>query len=69
MKTLMILAIKGYKKVIAPFIPASCRYLPTCSEYALQAIDKYGAAKGGWMAAKRLGRCHPFAEGGYDPVK
>lgn len=66
---LMLALIKGYKKAIAPFIPASCRYLPTCSEYALQAIEKYGAIKGGWMAAKRLARCNPFVEGGYDPVK
>jgi uncharacterized protein len=68
-KRLMIFMIKVYKKIIAPFVPASCRYLPTCSEYAVQAIEKYGAARGGWMAVKRIGRCHPFAAGGYDPVK
>jgi putative membrane protein insertion efficiency factor len=50
-------------------VPPSCRYTPTCSDYAVQAVEKYGAWIGGWMAAKRVGRCHPFAAGGYDPVK
>lgn len=49
-------------------LPPSCRYVPTCSEYAMIAIKRYGAAKGGWMAFKRILRCHPFHEGGYDPV-
>lgn len=69
MKNVMILIIKAYKMLIAPFVPASCRYQPTCSVYALQAIERYGAWRGGWMAAKRLARCNPFVEGGYDPVK
>lgn len=69
MKTLLIGLIKVYKKLIAPFVPASCRYLPTCSEYAVQAIEKYGALRGGWLAVKRIARCNPFAAGGYDPVK
>ena len=49
-------------------LPPCCRYTPTCSEYAMQAVEKYGAVKGGWLAAKRILRCHPFHEGGYDPV-
>ena len=69
MKALLILMIKGYKKFFAPFVPASCRYLPTCSEYAMQAVEKHGAARGGWMAVKRVARCNPFVEGGYDPVE
>jgi hypothetical protein len=69
MKRIMLFAIRAYKKLIAPWVPASCRYLPTCSEYAAQAVEKYGAWRGGWMAVKRISRCHPFAAGGYDPVK
>lgn len=69
MKTVLLWLIKAYQKVLAPWVPPSCRYVPTCSEYAAQAVEKYGAWRGGWMAAKRVGRCHPFAAGGYDPVK
>jgi putative membrane protein insertion efficiency factor len=69
MKAVVLFLLKVYKKAIAPWVPPSCRYTPTCSEYAVQAVEKYGAWRGGWMAAKRVGRCHPFAAGGYDPVK
>ena len=57
-----------YRKAISPFKPPSCRFIPTCSEYALEAVEKYGALKGGWLALRRILRCHPFHEGGYDPV-
>ena len=57
-----------YRKVISPYTPPSCRFYPTCSMYALEAIDKHGAAKGIWLATKRISRCHPFNPGGYDPV-
>lgn len=60
--------IKAYQKLISPLTPPSCRFMPTCSNYALQALDKYGPVKGGWLALKRLGRCHPWNPGGYDPV-
>ena len=63
-----ILMIRSYRAWISPMLPPSCRYVPTCSEYAMIAIKRYGAAKGGWMAFKRILRCHPFHEGGYDPV-
>ena len=69
MKTLMLCVIRFYRKCISPFTPACCRFTPTCSQYAYEAISKYGAAKGGLMALKRLLRCHPFYKGStYDPV-
>jgi putative membrane protein insertion efficiency factor len=61
-------AIRFYQRKISPGLPARCRYIPTCSEYALEAVEKYGAVKGGWLAVKRISRCHPFHKGGYDPV-
>jgi uncharacterized protein len=57
----------GYKWAISPMFPPACRYVPTCSEYAMEAVERYGALRGGWMALGRVLRCHPFA-GGYDPV-
>ena len=60
--------IRGYQLLISPLLPPSCRYTPTCSEYALTSVQRYGVLKGGWLAAKRVARCHPFAEGGHDPV-
>lgn len=60
--------IRFYQRFISPLTPPTCIYTPTCSEYAIQAIRKYGALKGTFLAAKRIGRCHPFHEGGYDPV-
>ncbi len=66
-KTLVLL-IRGYQVSISPLLPAACRYHPTCSAYAIEAVQRYGALRGGWMAVKRIGRCHPFRPGGYDPV-
>lgn len=60
--------VKVYQRWISPWTPPSCRYWPTCSAYALEALDKYGALKGGYLAVRRLARCHPFHSGGYDPV-
>lgn len=57
-----------YRYCISPLKPPSCRYTPTCSEYAIQAIKKHGAVKGSWLALKRIGRCHPWGGHGYDPV-
>lgn len=69
MKKLLLTLIRFYQKNISPFFPARCRYYPTCSAYAMEAIQKYGALKGGWLALRRLLRCHPFHKGDYfDPV-
>ncbi|MDO5441743.1 MAG: membrane protein insertion efficiency factor YidD [Bacillota bacterium] len=68
MKSFLIVLISFYRSYISPRFPSSCRYTPTCSEYALEAIQKYGALKGGWLAFKRILRCHPGKPGGYDPV-
>lgn len=64
---LMVRLIRGYQAV-SRYTPRTCRYWPTCSEYAAQAVAKYGPWRGGWMAMKRIGRCHPFHPGGNDPV-
>jgi len=68
MKLVLIYCIKGYQLCISPWLMPACRYYPTCSAYALEAVQKYGAAKGFWLALKRVLRCHPFHAGGYDPV-
>lgn len=68
MKVLVVLVIRFYQRFISPMTPPSCRYVPTCSQYAVEAVFKYGTVKGMWMAGKRILRCHPFHEGGYDPV-
>ena len=71
MKTVLLALIRFYRRHISPHTPPSCRFIPTCSEYAMTAIERYGAARGGWLALKRLGRCHPFHRGEhdfYDPV-
>jgi len=68
MKYLFLGLIRFYQKFISPALPSACRYYPTCSHYGYEAIEKYGIIKGGWMAIKRVGRCHPFHPGGYDPV-
>jgi uncharacterized protein len=64
----LILLIRGYQVGISPFLPPSCRYQPTCSQYAAEAIARFGAARGGWLAARRLLRCHPWGGSGADPV-
>ena len=68
MKAALLLLIRFYRSAISPLFTRSCRYVPTCSAYAMEAIEKYGAWRGGWMAVKRILRCHPFHKGGYDPV-
>ena len=65
----MLLAlIRGYQYAISPLLGRNCRYFPTCSEYAAEAVTKYGAIRGGWLGVKRVCRCHPWHPGGYDPV-
>ena len=68
MKTLLMALVKFYRYALSPMLGRNCRHFPSCSEYMLEAVDKYGAAKGGWMGVKRLCRCHPWHPGGYDPV-
>ena len=64
----MLLLIRGYQRVISPALPASCRFYPSCSQYAIEAITRHGALQGSWLAARRLARCHPVHPGGVDPV-
>jgi hypothetical protein len=63
-----ILLIKGYQNFISPLLPSSCRYTPTCSHYAVEALQTHGLLKGSWLAAKRIGSCNPWGGSGYDPV-
>jgi len=67
-RRLATLLIRGYQRWISPALPAACRFSPTCSQYTLEAVERYGALRGGWMGLRRLMRCHPFHPGGYDPV-
>jgi uncharacterized protein len=60
--------IRGYQLLISPLLPPSCRFTPSCSQYALEAVTRHGALRGTWLAARRLARCHPFHPGGFDPV-
>jgi putative membrane protein insertion efficiency factor len=64
----VILLLRGYKLAISPLLGQRCRFYPSCSEYTMQAIDRFGVIRGGWLGAKRIGRCHPLHEGGLDPV-
>ncbi len=66
---LFTLIIRIYQKMISPILPNACRYTPTCSEYGVQAIKKYGAWRGGWKALKRISSCHPWGGSGYDPLQ
>ncbi len=68
MKAVLIALVRFYRYAISPMLGRNCRFHPTCSEYAIEALERHGALRGGWMAAKRVGRCHPFNPGGYDPV-
>ena len=68
MKTVLLALLRFYRYAISPMLGRNCRFHPTCSEYAIEAVQRHGALRGGWMAAKRVGRCHPFNPGGYDPV-
>jgi putative membrane protein insertion efficiency factor len=67
-KWLLLVLIRIYQKTLSPLLPSGCRFYPTCSRYGYAAIEKYGALKGGWLALRRVARCHPFNPGGYDPV-
>lgn len=64
----LVMFVRGYQLFLSPFLPPSCRYTPSCSAYAIEALQRHGALRGGWLALRRIGRCHPFRPGGYDPV-
>jgi len=68
LKALLVGILRAYRSLLSPFLPPACRFYPSCSSYAIQAVEKYGAVKGAWLAARRLLRCHPYNPGGYDPV-
>jgi putative membrane protein insertion efficiency factor len=68
MRTILIALIKVYRFVLSPYIGQHCRFTPTCSQYAIEAIELHGSLKGTWLAARRLSKCHPFHTGGWDPV-
>jgi putative membrane protein insertion efficiency factor len=65
---LALAALRGYKLLISPYFRGSCRFLPSCADYAAEALTRHGVVHGGWLAARRLARCHPLCEGGYDAV-
>jgi len=67
-RELVVLPVRLYQYCISPFLPAACRFYPSCSDYVLQAILRHGIARGGWLGLRRLARCHPWSPGGYDPV-
>ena len=64
----MVVLIRAYQMILSPLFPPACRYLPTCSQYAIEALEQHGFVAGTWLAIKRIGRCHPFHVGGFDPV-
>ncbi|HEY8456185.1 MAG TPA: membrane protein insertion efficiency factor YidD [Actinopolymorphaceae bacterium] len=68
MKAVLVLLLKGYRLFISPLYGQVCRYHPSCSAYALEAVERHGALRGSWLAVRRLVRCHPWTPGGYDPV-
>ncbi|MCB8784773.1 membrane protein insertion efficiency factor YidD [Planktothrix agardhii] len=68
MKTLLITLIRGYRLLISPLFPPVCRFHPTCSQYAIEALETFGIVQGSWLALKRILRCHPYHPGGYDPI-
>lgn len=68
-KKTILFFIDAYRYALSPFLPQSCRFSPTCSQYSREAVQRYGAARGLWLSVKRVLKCHPFHPGGYDPVK
>ncbi|MCA1591055.1 MAG: membrane protein insertion efficiency factor YidD [Acidobacteria bacterium] len=69
MKKLIVTTLRFYKEAVSPLLPPACRFIPTCSEYMMEAVERYGVMRGGWMGVRRILRCHPFHTGGYDPVR
>ncbi len=69
MQAVVLILLRGYKRLISPWLPSACRFYPTCSEYMFEAVSKYGVVRGVWMGTKRLLRCNGISEGGFDPVR
>jgi putative membrane protein insertion efficiency factor len=69
MRALTLASLRIYKRWISPLLPSACRFYPTCAEYMMQAVEMHGVARGIWMGLRRLSRCHPFHQGGFDPVR
>ena len=68
MSRILLALVRGYQRFLSPMLPPRCRFLPTCSQYAAEAVERHGAARGSWLALRRVARCHPFHPGGHDPV-
>lgn len=68
MRWVLIFLVRGYQVALSPLLPSTCRFMPSCSAYAVEAIERHGALHGSWLTVRRLARCHPFCVGGYDPV-
>jgi putative membrane protein insertion efficiency factor len=68
MKVLLLFMLRAYQYAIRPLMGANCRFFPSCSDYAREAVERHGAAKGAWLTVRRVARCHPYHPGGYDPV-
>jgi len=68
MRRVLLALVRGYARFVSPFLAPHCRFYPTCSAYAQEAIERFGTVRGGWLALRRIARCHPFHPGGYDPV-
>ena len=68
LRTILIINVRFYQIALSPLLPVSCRYFPSCSAYAIEALERHGALRGSWLAIRRIGRCHPLHSGGYDPV-
>ena len=68
MRMVLVALVRGYQMILSPLLPAACRYYPSCSAYAIEALERHGALRGTWLAMRRIARCNPFRPGGFDPV-